>query len=78
MVGLIAVRKGHLYEGIELMQKGLEQCPWNKNWRADLIQACQLAGEDERAAALQQGSAAAALPQDEESIAFEQLTLSAI
>ena len=52
MVGLIYVRKGHLEDGIELMQKGYETCPWNKNWRNDLIQAYELAGREDEAEAL--------------------------
>ncbi len=52
MTGLIYVRKGHLDEGIDLMEKGLKFCPWNRNWRKDLIQACELAGKYDRAAEL--------------------------
>ena len=52
MVGLIYVRKGHLEDGIELMEKGLEKCPWNKNWRKDLIQAYTMAGREDKAEAL--------------------------
>jgi len=52
MVGLIYVRKGHLEDGIKLMQKGHETCPWNKNWRNDLIQAYELAGKEDQAEAL--------------------------
>ncbi|UTW07208.1 tetratricopeptide repeat-containing sulfotransferase family protein [Pseudomonas benzenivorans] len=53
MVGLIYVRKGHLKAGIELMEAGHGKCPWNPNWRKDLIQAYQLAGDTEKTEALQ-------------------------
>lgn len=51
MVGLIYAHKGHLKEAIELMEKGLRKCPWNPNWRKDLIRACEMAGETEKAEA---------------------------
>ncbi|MBF0220526.1 MAG: hypothetical protein HQL49_13510, partial [Gammaproteobacteria bacterium] len=53
MVGLIYVQKGHLSEGIELMEKGLKKSPWKREWRHDLSRAYQLAGDDEAAAKLQ-------------------------
>ncbi|MCU6665916.1 tetratricopeptide repeat-containing sulfotransferase family protein [Silvania hatchlandensis] len=49
MVGLICVRKGHLAEGIEHMEKGHQTCPWNVNWRRDLAQAYELAEQPEKA-----------------------------
>lgn len=49
MVGLIYVRKGHLSEGVERMEKALNICPWKKEWRDDLIKACELLGDTERA-----------------------------
>ena len=52
MVGLIYVRKGHLGEGIALMEKALKHCPWNDNWRHDLMQAHELAGQPDKAEAL--------------------------
>ncbi len=52
MVGLIYVRKGHLADGIGHMEKGLQACPWNTNWRRDLAQAYDLAGQPEKAQAL--------------------------
>lgn len=53
MVGLIYVRKGHLPDGIALMETALKRCPWNKNWRNDLARAYRMAGRPEQAAALQ-------------------------
>jgi protein involved in temperature-dependent protein secretion len=52
MVGLICVRKGHLTDGIAHMEKGHQACPWNANWRRDLAQAYDLAGQPEKAQAL--------------------------
>ncbi|MNC68710.1 hypothetical protein D3C75_1193400 [compost metagenome] len=49
MVGLICVRKGHLADGIEHMEKGHQACPWNANWRRDLAQAYDLAQQPEKA-----------------------------
>ena len=49
MVGLICVRKGHLAEGIEHMEKAHQACPWNINWRRDLAQAYALAEQPEKA-----------------------------
>ena len=57
MVGLIYVRKGHLPDGIALMEKALKRCPWNKNWRNDLARAYGLVGLPEKAAALQPDAA---------------------
>jgi tetratricopeptide (TPR) repeat protein len=52
MVGLIYVRKGHLQDGIALMAKALEICPWKHHWRQDLIQAYEMAGETDKAQSL--------------------------
>ncbi|MCB1764597.1 MAG: sulfotransferase [Candidatus Competibacteraceae bacterium] len=52
MVGLIYARKGHLQEGIALMEKGLEVCPWNRHWRQSLIHVCTLAGKTAKVEAL--------------------------
>lgn len=49
MVGLICVRKGHLADGMEHMEKGHQACPWNANWRRDLAQAYELAEQPEKA-----------------------------
>lgn len=56
MVGLIYVRKGHLDEGIALMLKAHEQCPWNGQWRDDLAQAYEMSGEPEKAALLRRNN----------------------
>lgn len=52
MLGLIYVRKGYLADGIVLMEKAQGKCPWNANWRHDLVQAYEMAGETDKAAAL--------------------------
>ncbi|WP_298450568.1 tetratricopeptide repeat-containing sulfotransferase family protein [uncultured Marinobacter sp.] len=56
MLGLVYARKGHLPDAVELMQIGYARCPWNMNWRKDLIQAYEMLGEAEKAAALRQPS----------------------
>lgn len=57
MVGLIYVHKGHLQDGIALMEKGLERCPWNRNWRKDLARAHRLAGNETQASRLAESAA---------------------
>ncbi|WP_052246225.1 tetratricopeptide repeat-containing sulfotransferase family protein [Leclercia adecarboxylata] len=49
IVGLICVRKGYLADGIAHMEKGHQACPWNGNWRRDLAQAYELAGQADKA-----------------------------
>lgn len=49
MVGIIYARKGHLNDAITLMEKALKVCPWNPDWRKDLVQALEMAGFTERA-----------------------------
>jgi hypothetical protein len=51
-VGLIYLRKGFLDEGIALMEKGLQKCPWNPEWRQDLAKAYEVAGLPGKAADL--------------------------
>jgi tetratricopeptide (TPR) repeat protein len=51
MVGLIYVRKGHR-RWHRAHGKGTQACPWNANWRRDLAQAYELAGQPEKAQAL--------------------------
>ena len=53
LLGLIYARKKHLGDAITLMAKALKKCPWNPDWRKDLIQAHELAGEPDKAKALQ-------------------------
>jgi len=52
MLGIIYARKNHLPEAAELMGIGHKACPWNKEWRKDLIQAYDMLGETEKAEAL--------------------------
>lgn len=71
MVGLVYVRKGYLAEGIALMHKAHEQCPWHGQWREDLAQAYTLSGEPEKAAQLMRKVppvAQTALPHNEQEI----------
>jgi len=57
MVGIIYAIKGLLNDAIVQMEKGFERCPWNANWRKDLIQAYEMAGEQEKADLLKARSA---------------------
>lgn len=79
MVGIIYARKGHVKEAIELMEKALKVCPWNQNWRKDLIQALELVGNTERADELKrsmpQAAASASAPQAQDDFEWGNLTL---
>ena len=57
MVGLIYCRKGHVDDAIEFFEKALETCPWQKEWRDNLIKAYQQLGENGKALALNNGVA---------------------
>ncbi len=52
MLGLVYVRKGHRDDGIALMERAVERCPWNRHWRRDLALAYHMDGRDQDAAAL--------------------------
>jgi len=52
MLGIVYARKNHLQEAAEFMEIGHKACPWNKEWREDLIQAYEMLGETEKAEAL--------------------------
>jgi hypothetical protein len=52
LLGLIYARKNYLSDAIPLMVKALGKCPWNPDWRKDLIQAYEMAGEIEKSEAL--------------------------
>jgi hypothetical protein len=52
LVGLIYVRKGYLEDGIARMEQGFARCKWNADWRRDLIQAYEMAGQMDKVDAL--------------------------
>lgn len=52
MLGLVLARKGHPGDAIARMEKGLRKCPWNPKWREDLIRACEMSGQHDKAEAL--------------------------
>lgn len=62
MLGLILVRKGYLAEGVTRMELGFKTCPWNENWRQDLILANNLLGDQKRVEDLQNHKPMEALP----------------
>lgn len=53
MVGLVYFRKGHVGEGIPLVEKALDKAPWHKEWRENLEKAYKLVGDQEKLAELQ-------------------------
>jgi tetratricopeptide (TPR) repeat protein len=61
MLGSIYVRKGHRDDGIALMERALDRCPWNRHWRSDLARAYRLAGRDADASALRSADGDAAV-----------------
>jgi predicted Zn-dependent protease len=48
MVGVIYNLKGHPKMAIEQMEKGVEKCPWNRQWRDYLVDVCRQVGDNER------------------------------
>ena len=50
LLGLIYLQKGHHDDGVELLRQAVDRCPWNQNWRNDLIKALQLSGRESEAA----------------------------
>lgn len=52
MLGLIYVQSDEIHEGISLMEKAVQKCPWKSDWREDLIKAFELAGLPQQAAEL--------------------------
>lgn len=49
MVGLVYCRKGYVKDAIAFFEKALETCPWQKEWRDNLIKAYQETGQQEKA-----------------------------
>lgn len=48
MVGLVYFRKGHFKEGIELVEKALEVCPWHRDWKESLLEAYKVTGQQDK------------------------------
>ena len=53
MVGLVYLHRGHIREGIAQIEPALEQAPWQKSWRDNLVKAYRLLGEDDKAQQLE-------------------------
>jgi len=66
MLGLVYARKGHVDDGIALMVRALERCPWNHEWRRNLTRVYRLHGQVDEALALEEetGAAPDAVPVD--------------
>ena len=54
MVALIYCRKGHVSDAIPLFEKALEVCPWQQEWRDNLVHAYEDSGDTDKARALQE------------------------
>ncbi len=52
MLGIVCLNKGQFAEGIAMLTRALESCPWNRLWRDDLAKAHRLTGDEQAAAAL--------------------------
>ncbi len=52
MVGLVYLSKNHPKDGITHLEKAVEKCPWQKEWRNHLVKAYQQSGEHEKLSAL--------------------------
>jgi len=52
MVGLVYMSKNHPVDGIAQIEKALTKCPWQKEWRDNLLKAYEQEGETEKAEAL--------------------------
>jgi tetratricopeptide (TPR) repeat protein len=53
MVGLVYCSVGHVADAIPLLEKALEKCPWQKEWRENLVRAYRESGRDDDAEALE-------------------------
>ncbi len=54
MVGLIYCSIGKIIAAIPHMEKALEKCPWKKEWRENLLKACELTGDVDKYNALKE------------------------
>lgn len=51
MVGLIYLTKNHAQDGIRHFEKAVASCPWQKEWRQNLLKAYEQEGETNKIAA---------------------------
>lgn len=61
MVGLVYCRKGHVAEAIPMLELAHKKCPWQKEWRDNLIQAYEVSGATEKVKRLKTKSVVARL-----------------
>ena len=54
MVGLIYLNKQHYNDGIVLIEKALETCPWHREWQESLLKAYEMIGDKEKVTALKE------------------------
>ena len=53
LAGMLLVEKGYVQDGVARMEDALMRCPWNHQWRNDLIAIYQRLGKDDEIARLQ-------------------------
>lgn len=49
MVGEIYLRKNHIQQGVELIEKALEKAPWKREWTDNLLKAYELTKQSKKA-----------------------------
>ncbi len=49
MVGLVYCSVGHVADAVPLLEKALEKCPWQKEWRENLARAYRETEQEEKA-----------------------------
>ncbi|MFT6916931.1 MAG: tetratricopeptide (TPR) repeat protein [Motiliproteus sp.] len=52
MLGLVYCRKNRVIDAVALLEQAHQQCPWQKEWRDNLIQAYEMTGDTDKAEAL--------------------------
>lgn len=54
LLGLVYLNKGYMAEGIEQLERALQRCPWQREWRDNLIRAYDAMGAHDKAQTLKQ------------------------
>lgn len=52
MVALVYCRKGYVSDAVPLFEKAVDKCPWQKEWRDNLVHAYEVTGDTDKAQAL--------------------------
>lgn len=56
MIGLVYLTKNHAQDGIRHFEKAVASCPWQKEWRQNLLKAYEQEGETNKIAAFKKGN----------------------